>query len=129
MSKNKAKAIVKEAGKIIDNIFTTKHEKLQEMNESLERNKEDRISAREMYKADSSLQKYFALTFLVIFVVVIIAIIGVVAYFAVNKLEAPEWAVMFFTTVFTAISMKLGTITDFLFGGSKSAEIAERRKK
>ena len=119
---------VGKVGDAFDKNFTSKDEKLGHLNESLGRNIDDRISAREMYKSDASLQKWYALAFLVMFVLVLGGMIGVIAYFTMNDVKAPDWAIAFFTTVFTAISMKIGTITDFLFGGSKTAELQERKR-
>lgn len=82
---------------------------------------EDRQSAREMYMHDSSLQKIFAMTFLVGY----LAITGVMLYFVLTWLnlavapEIPAWGVSLISTVFGAMSSKVNTIVDFLFGGSQ----------
>lgn len=124
-----AAGFVKEVGNAGNKLFTSKHEKLQELNQSIEANTEDRKNAREMYKSDASLQKGFALTFLIIYILVIAIMVGAIVYFASKDVKAPDWAIVFFTTIFTGISMKVGTITDFLFGGSKTAEIQDRKKR
>ncbi len=76
----------------------------------------DRNSARDMYKDDSSLQKIFAITFLVGY----IGLTGVILYFlfsgTLTGLE--NWAVALISSIFTAMSTKVATICDFLFGGS-----------
>lgn len=76
----------------------------------------DRNSAREMYKDDSSLQKIFAITFLVGY----IGLTGAILYFlfsgTLTGLE--NWAVALISSIFTAMSTKVATICDFLFGGS-----------
>lgn len=76
----------------------------------------DRNSARDMYKDDSSLQKIFAITFLVGYV----GITGVILYFIFygNTSGMENWAVALISSIFSAMSMKVGTICDFLFGGS-----------
>ena len=127
--RGKIKGIIDSAGDVLDDVITSKDEKLGHLNESLNRNVNDRMSAQDMFKTDASLQKWYALTFLVVFIIVIGGMITVIAYFTMNDVEAPDWAIAFFTTVFTAISMKIGTITDFLFGGSKTAELQERKRR
>ena len=76
----------------------------------------DRQSAREMYKDDSSLQKIFAITFLIGY----IGLTGVILYFlfsgTLTGLE--NWGVALISSIFTAMSTKVATICDFLFGGS-----------
>lgn len=76
----------------------------------------DRQSARDMFKDDSSLQKIFAITFLVGY----IGLTGVILYFLFNgTLTGLEnWAVALISSIFTAMSTKVATICDFLFGGS-----------
>jgi len=83
---------------------------------------QDRQSARDLYKHDSSLQKMFAMTFLVGYV----GITGSLLYVVLGWLgmttvpEVPAWAVSLISTVFGAMSSKVNTIVDFLFGGSQS---------
>lgn len=83
---------------------------------------EDRQSAREMYMKDSSLQKIFAIMFLVGY----FAITGFMMYFIfsnifnLGKLEIPAWGVSLISSIFGAMSAKVNTIVDFLFGGSQN---------
>ena len=82
---------------------------------------QDRQSARNMYMKDSSLQKMFAMTFLVGY----IGITGTLFYVVLGWLgmteipDVPAWAVSLISTVFGAMSSKVNTIVDFLFGGSQ----------
>lgn len=83
----------------------------------------DRASAREMYKHDSSLQKVYAIVFLVGY----IGITGVMLWWLFGlinaeptALELPNWAAALISSIFTAMSTKVATITDFLFGGSQA---------
>lgn len=88
----------------------------------------DKESAREMYAKDSSLQKIFALTFLIGYLFISAAFVTMVmSWFGVSKKVLLEnYEVSLLTMVFTAISTKINTITDFLFGGSQDGA-AERR--
>lgn len=114
----------------IDTIFTSKEEKQQLINELEAMNLRDRDSARDMYKSDSSLQKWFAAVFLGGYMLLIGGMIYYIFTISTGADESnlPEWAVAFLSTIFGAMSAKVSTITDFLFGGSKTAEIQDRRK-
>lgn len=74
----------------------------------------DKQSARDMYKANSSLQKIYALVYLGIYV--ILSCIILYEIFTPVALNIPSWGVQFIATLFGGMTMKLGTITDFLFG-------------
>ncbi len=86
---------------------------------------QDRESARRMYDKDSSLQKIFALMFLGGYLTVSGFLIY--AIFFSDKFKGMEnWEVALVSTVFTAMSTKVNTICDFLFGGSKSGDDSSR---
>ena len=115
---------------ILDKVITTPEEKLQLFNELESLNQKDRESARELYKADDSLQKVYALVFLVSYMLLVLSMMYFIYTMAIgsNDMNLPEWAVAFLSTIFGAMSTKVSTITDFLFGGSKSSEIEQKRK-
>lgn len=78
-------------------------------------------NARDMYKKDSSLQKIFAIVFLCGY----LALTGFIIYFVFGKVvgnELDNWKVALISTIFTAMSTKVNTICDFLFGGSQSGD-------
>ena len=89
----------------------------------------DRQSAREMYMKDSSLQKIFAIVFLVAYVLISAGMIAMIISMAFydTQIDLPEWGVMLISSVFTGMSMKVNTITDFLFGGSKGKDDSDAR--
>ena len=126
---SKASTIIDSAAGLVGSVLTTKKQKLEEYNKREDSNQKDRENAREMYKADSQLQKWYALVFLVIFILALAGMMLIIAYFTIRQVDAPDWAIAFLSTIFGTLSMKLGTVTDFLFGGSKSAEIKERRRR
>ena len=89
----------------------------------------DRQSAREMYKDDSGLQKTFAIVFLVFYCLLSMGMIGMIismAFFG-KTVELPDWGVMLITSVFTGMSVKVNTIVDFLFGGSKMQHNSDKK--
>ena len=91
---------------------------------------EDRQSAREMYEKDNSLQKVFAIVFLCGYIALSVAMVLIVFGFIFksgpgNEISTFEASII--SMVFTAMSTKVNTITDFLFGGSKQQDDSESR--
>ena len=83
---------------------------------------QDRASARELYGKDNSVQKVYALTFLIGYVVITLALlIVVVGWIGVAGVVIPDWASLLIGTIFGAMSQKVGTVTDFYFGSSQSS--------
>lgn len=119
--------VIDSVGKNIDRFVTTDKEKL-ELKRAVENDirkfevelLKDRQSAREMYKDDSVLQKIFAIVFLIAY----IAITGIMVYvfylIAQGDTNLPEWGIGFINMIFGAMSAKVNTITDFLFGSSSN---------
>lgn len=82
---------------------------------------ENTANARQMYEKDSSLQKIFAIVFLVGYLLLTVFILIFVFNRVVgNSME--NWTVALISTIFTAMSTKVNTICDFLFGGSQSGD-------
>ena len=86
--------------------------------EAFELEVKDRGDARELYKSDSVLQKVFAVVFLTGYICVTLLLLFGVYQSAISKIEYRNEEVAIVTMVFTAMSTKVGTVTDFLFGGS-----------
>ena len=120
---------LKEGTKLIDEIFTTKEEKLQGKMELFKMAVTDRSSAREMYQNDSWLQKAFAIFFLIAWCALTFVMLN---YFVFQTIELQDWQIAFISSINGGISTKLSTIIDFLFGGSVSAvnniKLKNRRK-
>jgi hypothetical protein len=111
--------VIKEGTKLIDEIFTTKEEKLEAKKELFKLAISDKDSARKMYEFDSTLQKIFAMFFLFAWVFLTVLILN---YFVFKKVDLLDWQIAFVSTIYGGISTKLGTIVDFLFGGSSASE-------
>lgn len=129
--KGKADEIVKTTFEGLDNMFTSKEEKMAfELKKSEQINKHlesimndttkqlelvlaDRQSAREMFKINSSLQKVYALSFL--FAYIILAF-GTIYLLVANAAKVPDNVQVLIASTFGAMSVKVSTITDFLFG-------------
>lgn len=114
--------IISGGAKILDEVVTTKEEKQQLLNELESLYIQDRDSARGLYKEDSSLQKIYAVVFLVSYMLLIVAMLFFIFNISgTQSLVVPDWAVAFLSSLFGAMTTKVGTITDFLFGGSKTS--------
>lgn len=121
---------LREGTKLIDEIFTTKEERMQGKMELFKMAVQDRNSARDMYAKDSWLQKAFAIFFL-------IAWCGLTAlmlnYFIFDNIKLDDWQIAFVSSINGGISTKLSTIVDFLFGGSASSvnsiDLTSKRRK
>ena len=79
---------------------------------------EDRKDARELYKVDSSLQKIFAITFLSLYIVLSFVVLIGLYLISIQGLKLDNYVVSFVSTLHGGMSMKVGTIVDFLFGSS-----------
>ena len=86
--------------------------------EAFELEVKDRGEARDLYKSDSVLQKVFAVVFLTGYICVTLLLLFGVYQSAISKIEYRNEEVAIVTMVFTAMSTKVGTVTDLLFGGS-----------
>lgn len=122
-----------ELGSLVDKFITTPDEKkefekyLKELQHKMEvevysLEAQDRVNARELYKEDSRLQKTYAIVFLSSYII----LTGVLLYgfyqISVNNIHVDEYIIGFVSTLFGAMSTKVSTITDFLFGGSVKAK-------
>lgn len=139
---NSAGEIIEKTGETVDRFITTDQERQewelakQELQlkfrglemEADKRLLEDRMSAREMYEKDSSLQKVFAIIFLGGYLLISGLLVYLVISFLADavQFEAPAWLVSLISTVFGAMSAKVNTIVDFLFGGSQGERDTQR---
>ena len=112
-------SVLREGTSLIDEIFTSKEEKLEAKKELFRLAISDKDSARKMYSLDSTLQKVFSIFFLLSWVLLTVLILN---YFIFKKVDLLDWQIAFVSTIYGGISTKLGTIVDFLFGGSSSSE-------
>ena len=113
---------VKSVGDILK-VESQKSEKAKELYsefllKEMEFEAEDRKDARSLYKVDSSLQKIFAITFLSLYIVLSFVILSGLYLISVQGLKLDNYVVSFVSTLHGGMSMKVGTIVDFLFGSS-----------
>ena len=108
---NKAKEESKEAQGLL-NEFELRKEEL--TLEAFQLEAKDRENARLLYKSDSIIQKVFAIAFLVGYGFLSWYLIQIVT----EKEAMPKLAETLIVMIWTGTSTKLGTVVDFLFGGS-----------
>jgi len=80
---------------------------------------DDKKDARSLYKVDSSLQKVFAITFLSLYIVLSFVVLIGLYLISIKGLKLDNYVVSFVSTLHGGMSMKVGTIVDFLFGSSQ----------
>jgi len=135
-----AEKLVTAVGNAFDQNFSSKEEKeaaklalVQEvnrhteslMNDATEQMRlvlSDKQNAREMFKFNSGLQKIYAIVFLSFYIVLSSVMIYMIYIIAVDKITIAEWGIGFISTIWGAMSTKVGTVTDFLFGASMTPE-------
>lgn len=118
-----------EVGNLVDKFITTPDEKkefqkyLKELQHKMEvevysLEAQDRVNARDLYKEDSRLQKTYAIVFLISYILLTTGLLYGFYQISANKISVDEYIIGFVSTLFGAMSTKVSTITDFLFGGS-----------
>jgi hypothetical protein len=118
-----------ELANIADKFITTPDEKkefqkyLKELKHNMETEvynleAQDRVNARDLYKEDSRLQKTYAIVFLSSYIILTGTLLYGFYQISNNKIHVDEYIIGFVSTLFGAMSTKVSTITDFLFGGS-----------
>ena len=80
---------------------------------------DDKKDARSLYKVDGSLQKVFAITFLSLYIVLSFVVLIGLYLISIQGLKLDNYVVSFVSTLHGGMSMKVGTIVDFLFGSSQ----------
>ena len=118
-----------ELGNVVDKFITTPDEKkefqkyLKELQHKMEvevysLEAQDRVNARDLYKEDSRLQKTYAIVFLSSYILLTGTLLYGFYQISNNSIHVDEYIIGFVSTLFGAMSTKVSTITDFLFGGS-----------
>jgi hypothetical protein len=82
----------------------------------------DRANARDMYKADSDLQKLWAQVFLYGYISFTAIFIVLVYLLSTRHIDVEGWAVSLISAIWGGMTAKVSTINDFLFGGSKDGQ-------
>ena len=118
--------VVNNAEGILDKVVTTDKERaeaklaiksllLEAEKEAFAKEVEDRKSARDMYKDDAFIQKVLATLFTAAYFGLSFMMFKV---FVVKEINLGEFEISFISTIFGAMSAKVNTVVDFVFGGS-----------
>lgn len=113
--------VIKSGTTLIDEIFTNKEEAAQAKIQYVQQALADRDSARNLYAKDSSVQKIYALVFLIAYILLTGVMIWIVVMISKNNVILQDWAIAFISSVWGGMSTKVGTITDFFFGSSQGS--------
>ena len=120
--------LVKEGGKLIDDMTASPEEKAEMRKVLFTRAIEDRQDARAMYKNDSWLQKIYAIVFLLSYLGLTFLVVSI--FFDLKAEEnVPEWGQAMINMIWGGMSAKINTITDFLFGSSSETQSKALFKK
>ncbi len=84
--------------------------------EAFELEVKDRENARK--DGDLKLQRVFAITFLIGYIIMTLVMLYGAYVITVQGIKLENYLVALVTSIFTAMSTKVATVTDFLFGGS-----------
>ena len=129
--------VVENAEGILDKVITTDKERdeaklalkrllLEAEQEAFKQEVEDRKSARDMYKDDAIIQKILATLFTIAYFGLSFMMFR---YFVTGDLELGEFEISFISTIFGAMSAKVNTVVDFLFGGSSKKNQEQQQNK
>lgn len=109
----------------IDRLSTSKEEKEVLRHKALELELDrqqsrlgDKADARAMYAKDNSLQKFFAVLFLVAYIGLTAWLIYLIMSGDIREVSSYETGLL--GSIWGSTSAKINTITDFLFGGSQA---------
>ena len=116
--------IMSGAKELADELFTSKEEKNDFLLKVYKAETGDRNSARGLYGQDSSIQKVFALFFLICWAALTWFLLQ---HFAFKAIVLEDWQIGFVGTIYGAINTKLGTIVDFFFGGSAKSPKQDKK--
>ena len=128
--------VVDNAEGILDKVITTDKERdeaklalrrllLDAETEAFKQEVEDRKSARDMYKEDALIQKILATLFTAAYFGLSFMMFRV---FVMGDLELGEFEISFISTIFGAMSAKVYTVVDFIFGGSSKKNEQQTNK-
>lgn len=104
----------------VDRFVDTKEEKREFLEKAWEMHKEDRDSARNLYGKDSTVQKVYAITFLLGY----LALTGWLVY-AIKTgsiKDVTQFETGMIGTIWGAMSAKVNTVVDFFFGAAEAKE-------
>ena len=116
--KGEGQGMLKDVADVVDRWVDTKEDKREFFKELYKMEADEKANARAMYGSDSSMQKVYAITFLVAYLV----LTGWLIYAIINGSieEVNQFETGLIGSIWGAMTSKVNTITDFFFGASEN---------
>jgi len=114
------KPMLTQVADVVDRFVDTKEEKREFFKEVYKLEVEEKNSARELYGKDSSVQKVYAITFLLGYLGLTAWLVYAIITGSIKDVNQFETGMI--GTIWGAMSAKVNTVTDFFFGSSDNGE-------
>jgi len=127
--KGEGEGLAKGVADIVDRFVDTKEDKREFFKELYKMEADEKANARSMYGSDSSMQKIYAITFLLAYLFLTGWLIYAIINGSIQDINQFETGLI--GSVWGAMTSKVNTITDFFFGASenKGADRLYEKKK
>lgn len=112
---------------IVDRFVDTKEDKREFFKELYKMEADEKANARSLYGSDSSMQKIYALTFLIAYLGLTAWLIYAIINGSIEEINQFETGLI--GSVWGAMTSKVNTITDFFFGASENKNKEELYSK
>lgn len=116
--KNEGEGLAKGVADIVDRFVDTKEDKREFFKELYKMEAEEKANARTMYGTDSSMQKVYAITFLIAYLALTAWLIYAIINGSIEQVNQFETGLI--GSIWGAMTSKVNTITDFFFGASEN---------
>lgn len=116
--KNEGEGLAKGVADIVDRFVDTKEDKREFFKELYKMEADEKANARAMYGSDSSMQKIYALTFLISYLALTAWLIYAIINGSIEEVNQFETGLI--GSIWGAMTGKVNTITDFFFGASEN---------
>lgn len=116
--KGDGKSLITEVADIADRWIDTKEDKREFFKELYKMEADEKANARAMYGSDSTMQKVYALTFLVAYLALTAWLIYAIINGSIEEVNQFETGLI--GSIWGAMTSKVNTITDFFFGASEN---------
>ena len=110
--------MLKDVADVVDRWVDTKEDKREFFKELYKMEADEKANARAMYGSDSSMQKAYALTFLIAYLGLTAWLIYAIINGSIEEVNQFETGLI--GSIWGAMTGKVNTITDFFFGASEN---------
>ena len=110
--------MLKDVADVVDRWVDTKEDKREFFKELYKMEAEEKANARTMYGSDSSMQKVYAITFLIAYLALTAWLIYAIINGSIEQVNQFETGLI--GSIWGAMTSKVNTITDFFFGASEN---------